>query len=67
MMTIGGEGNKLIADFMGLKLRKGTSWSKALGYADEFIMIKGEPKWSLSDVPYNSSWESCEEDKGYGK
>ena len=51
------DGNRLIAEFMGKKLQKGNFWSKMLGYADEFIIINGEPKWSLSDIPYNSSYD----------
>jgi len=51
------ENNKLVADFMGMKLKKGNFWSKILGYADEFIIINGKPKWSLSDIPYHKSWK----------
>ena len=50
------ENNKLIAEFMNRKMRKGNFWSKVMGYADEYIIINGEPKWSLGDIPYNSSW-----------
>ena len=50
------ESNKLIAEFMGKSLQKSNFWSSVLGYADEFIIINGKPKWSLSDIPYNLDW-----------